>query len=90
MTQITITEYTYIFYCDGRFFGQATFESDEAALEHAKDESVWRDKPVKVAKWIGDTEDMWGRCEHCKDIEQLKHIAYNRYLCTVCGNTNII
>lgn len=52
MTKIIITEYTYIFYCDGDFFEQNTFDSDEAAIKHAELEEEKRGKPVKVARWL--------------------------------------
>jgi len=52
MAKITIVEYTYIFYCDGDFFEQNTFDSDEAAIEHAKAEAEKRGKPIKVARWL--------------------------------------
>jgi hypothetical protein len=52
MAQIIIVFYTYIFYCDGNFFEQNTFVSDEDAIEHAKSESKRRGKPVKVARWL--------------------------------------
>lgn len=52
MTRIVITEHTYIFYCDGDFFEQNTFDSDEAAIKHAKDEAEKRGKPVQVARWL--------------------------------------
>ena len=52
MAKIIIVEYTYIFYCDGDFFEQNTFDSDEAAIKHAKSEAEKRGKPVKVARWL--------------------------------------
>ena len=52
MAQRVIVEYTYIFYCDGDFFEQNTFDSDEAAIRHAKAEAEKRGKPVKVARWL--------------------------------------
>lgn len=52
MTQIIITEYAYIFYCNGDFFEQNTFASDEAAIKHAEAEAEKRGKPVKVARWL--------------------------------------
>ena len=52
MAQIIIFENTYIFYCDGDFFEQNTFDSDEAAIKHAKVEAEKRGKNVKVARWL--------------------------------------
>ncbi len=63
MTKTVITEYTYIFYCDGAYFEQNTFRSDSDALAHAKSEAEKRGKPVKVARWLdadvyeGTTDD---------------------------------
>ncbi|MFZ2992589.1 MAG: hypothetical protein WA061_02625 [Microgenomates group bacterium] len=47
-----IIEYTYIFYCDGNFFEQNSFCSDEDALRHARKESERRGKKVSVARWL--------------------------------------
>ena len=52
MAQKINVEYTYIFYCDGNFFEQNVFGSDEDAIEHAKNEAEKRGKPVKVARWL--------------------------------------
>ena len=52
MAQRIIVEYTYIFYCDGVFFEQNVFGSDDDAIKHAKDEAEKRGKPVKVARWL--------------------------------------
>jgi hypothetical protein len=52
MAKIVIVEYTYIFYCDGEFFEQNIFASDEDAIKHAKLEAEKRGKPVKVARWL--------------------------------------
>ena len=63
MSKIVITEYTYIFYCDGVYFEKNTFGSDSDALAHAKAEAEKRGKPVKVARWLdvdayeGTTDD---------------------------------
>ena len=52
MAQRIIIEYTYIFYCDGDFFEQNVFGSDEDAIKHAKAEAEKLGKPVKVARWL--------------------------------------
>lgn len=52
MAKVTIVEYTYIFYCEGDFFEQNTFSSDEDAIEHAKREAEKRGKNVKVARFL--------------------------------------
>lgn len=52
MAKRIITEHTYIFYCDGVYFEQNTFGSDEDAIKHADFESKERGKPVKVARWL--------------------------------------
>lgn len=52
MSQIVITEHTYIFYCNGSFFMQWTFGSDEDAIKRAKREEEERGMPVSVARWL--------------------------------------
>lgn len=66
MVQITtITEHTYIFYCDGNFFMQDNFDSDEAALKRADSEAKERGKPVKVARWIYPAVEVCN-CTRCR------------------------
>ena len=52
MSQVIITEYTYIFYCNGDYFAQRTFDSDNAAIRYAQGEQEERGMPVKVARWL--------------------------------------
>lgn len=52
MTQITMTFHTYIFYCNGVFFEQNTFASDDDAYRHANNEKAERGKEVLVARWL--------------------------------------